>query len=166
MPISKTVELKPEKIEYFKKVDPSKLNHKELKQWLNWWQNNYSSLDYLKFLSTKNTDYLTLINHLYVQPKQKIIIENEEEKNLLNSKNEAEQTRNNMINDLKAKKFEYYEGFWNPNTVLLGGLGNDPIPDKENDPIINFKKSIENAKQKNRKINFFTLPVDKTTVEE
>ena len=28
---------------------------------------------------------------------------------------------------MKTQKNEYKEGFWNVNTVLLGGLGKDPI---------------------------------------
>ena len=32
-----------------------------------------------------------------------------------------------MLSELKAKKTDYKTGFWNANSVLLGGLGQDPI---------------------------------------
>ena len=31
------------------------------------------------------------------------------------------------LEELKSQKTEFVEGFWNVNTVLLGGLGKDPI---------------------------------------
>ena len=31
------------------------------------------------------------------------------------------------IEEMKSQKNEYKEGFWNVNTVLLGGLGKDPV---------------------------------------
>ena len=31
------------------------------------------------------------------------------------------------LEELKSQKTEFVEGFWNVNTVLLGGLGKDPV---------------------------------------
>ena len=31
------------------------------------------------------------------------------------------------LEEMKSQKTEYKEGFWNVNTVLLGGLGKDPV---------------------------------------
>ena len=30
------------------------------------------------------------------------------------------------LNEIRAQKTEYQEGFWNVNSVMLGGLGRDP----------------------------------------
>jgi hypothetical protein len=37
----------------------------------------------------------------------------------------------------------------------LGGLGNDPEPDNENDPLLRLKHSLEESKTKVNKIQFF-----------
>jgi hypothetical protein len=66
-----------------------------------------------------------------------------------------------MILEMKKRKSAYEPGVWNADTVLLGGLGNDPEPDTENDPILKLRKNIEEAKSKTRKINLF-----KTDLEE
>ena len=31
------------------------------------------------------------------------------------------------LEEMKSQKNEYNEGFWNVNTVMLGGLGKDPV---------------------------------------
>ena len=46
-------EIKPEKIELFKTIDPSTLSEKEYKNWYKWWIENYSTQDYFKYLSTQ-----------------------------------------------------------------------------------------------------------------
>lgn len=52
-PQIKPLEIKPEKIEIYKKADPSTYNNKEFKNWYTWWQTNLSSEDYFKYLSTQ-----------------------------------------------------------------------------------------------------------------
>ncbi len=106
-------------------------------------------------MSTQKNDYLTLLYHLYDEPKQKLIIENEEEKLLVNKREEAINKRNEMINDYKNKKLVYEPGFWNPNAVFLNGLGKEPEPDESEDPLMKFEKSIEQSKPKYKKIHFF-----------
>jgi hypothetical protein len=60
-----------------------------------------------------------------------------------------------MITDLKKQKFSYEPGVWNPNSVLLGGLGTDPLPDPENDPLLKFKQNLLDQKSKSQKFRFF-----------
>jgi hypothetical protein len=56
---------------------------------------------------------------------------------------------------LKKDKFTYEPGVWNANTVLLGGLGKEPEPDENNDPLMKFKQNLQNAKPKSTKFQFF-----------
>ena len=60
-----------------------------------------------------------------------------------------------MIDELNRTKNNFQSGFWNPNSVLLGGLGNDPVPDQDEDPVLKLEKSIQQSRPKNRKIQFF-----------
>jgi hypothetical protein len=50
-PIIHPVELKPERIEEFRKADPSVMKKKELKNWISWWESHFTSEDYFKFLN-------------------------------------------------------------------------------------------------------------------
>ena len=60
-----------------------------------------------------------------------------------------------MIEDLKRRKFTYEQGYWNPESVILGGLGNEPEPEADNDPILKLKNTLEESKTKVNKIQFF-----------
>ena len=60
-----------------------------------------------------------------------------------------------MINDLKRQKFAYEPGVWNANSILICGLGADPVPDPDKDPLLNFKKNLLDQKSKNLKFKFF-----------
>ena len=60
-----------------------------------------------------------------------------------------------MIDDLKKRKFTYEQGFWNSESVYLGGLGNEPEPEPEDDPLLRLKNSLEDSKAKVNKIQFF-----------
>ena len=63
--------------------------------------------------------------------------------------------RENIIEDLKKRKFTYETGYWNADTVYLGGLGNEPEPDSDTDPLVKLKNSLEESKAKVNKIQFF-----------
>lgn len=83
-------ELKPEKVELFRTSDPSTFEKKELKNWFDWWQNSFTSDDYLKYLSTQNSDYLGLLNHLYDNNKDVAIELTDFEIKLENERQKAE----------------------------------------------------------------------------
>ncbi len=51
--IFQSLEIKPEKIEMFRTGDPSTFSNKEFKNWLEWWESNFSIEDYFKYLSTQ-----------------------------------------------------------------------------------------------------------------
>jgi len=65
--------------------------------------------------------------------------------------------RNEILTDLKKRKSEYNQGLWNPETVLLGGLGNDPKLDAQDDPVIKLQESLLIKKDKLKKIQFFKV---------
>lgn len=46
-------EIKPEKIELYRNSDPTTLTNKEFNHWYDWWKDNFTSEDYLKYLSTQ-----------------------------------------------------------------------------------------------------------------
>lgn len=86
--------------------------------WLNWWKNNISSYDYLKYLSTQETDYLNVIYNFYKNEQEEETIESQEI--------EVEQETSKMLalkQKIIRKKTQQYKDLWNVNTVTLGGLG-------------------------------------------
>ena len=148
--------IKPEKMEQFKNIDPSTLSEKEYKSWYNWWINHYSSQDYLKYLSTQNSDYLSLIFHLYGDKKnEKNFIATDQEKELIEAKIKAEKDREMMIRELEIRKKNYEPGMWNCETVALNGLGNEPRPGEDEDPVLRLKKSLEETKTEIKNILLF-----------
>ncbi len=65
-----------------------------------------------------------------------------------------------MILDMKKRKNQYEQGLWNPNSLFLGGLGNEPVPEEDEDPIIKLKKSLEKSKPKVKKAEIFKRNID------
>ena len=48
----KPFEIRPEKIALFKQSNPTTLSTKDFHVWLNWWQTNFTTDDYFKYVST------------------------------------------------------------------------------------------------------------------
>ncbi len=63
--------------------------------------------------------------------------------------------RENMINQLNIRKKTFEPGVWNAETVTLGGLGNEPKPSDDEDPVLRLKKSLEETKSDIKKIQLF-----------
>jgi hypothetical protein len=70
-----------------------------------------------------------------------------------------------MINDMKKRKNQYESGLWNPNSLFLGGLGNEPVPEENEDPILILKKSLEKSKPKVKKAEIFKRNIDENKEE-
>lgn len=71
-----------------------------------------------------------------------------------------------ILDELRKKKFSYEQGVWNPNTVILGGLGNDPIIDDDIDPLVKLRKELENSRPKSKKVQLFrSLDIDESDEE-
>lgn len=79
----------------------------------------------------------------------------EEDQALLDERNRALIERENRIAQLKERKIKFEPGVWNADTVLLGGLGHDPVLNPDDDPIVQFEQDLENRKPKAKRINLF-----------
>ncbi|XP_075456813.1 coiled-coil domain-containing protein 87 isoform X2 [Ascaphus truei] len=94
--------------------------------WLVWWKSAITTEDYMKYVSTQDLDYLKVVYHLYDSD-----FEDEELANLVRFKEQDQEQkkreRDKRIADFRAKKQDFVPGMWNINSVMLGGLGTDPI---------------------------------------
>nr|XP_055046557.1 coiled-coil domain-containing protein 87 isoform X2 [Misgurnus anguillicaudatus] len=96
--------------------------------WFNWWKCQLSFDDYINYISNQDSDYLSVIFHLYDSEDE------EEERKKLAQKQKKERRRRQQerINLLRKVKQEYVPGFWNVNTIQMGGLGKDPELEETN----------------------------------
>jgi hypothetical protein len=65
-----------------------------------------------------------------------------------------------MISELKRKKSTYEPDMWNPETILLGGLGKEPELETDIDPLKIYEKKQERPKTRTKKVDLFR-PFDK-----
>ncbi|XP_052280455.1 coiled-coil domain-containing protein 87-like isoform X2 [Dreissena polymorpha] len=124
--------------------------------WLQWWKSTITSDDYLKYLSTQETDYMGAVFHFYDSGD-----EDEDEEDQVaptglpatlgtttvhhvthkpsasrathSSKQSIHKEKEKKLEEMKAAKAEYQEGFWNVNSVLMGGLGREPVIEEEDE---------------------------------
>ncbi|KAJ8029847.1 Coiled-coil domain-containing protein 87 [Holothuria leucospilota] len=106
-------------------------NARSYASWLAWWKNTISSEDYIKYLSTQESDYLGVVFHFYdhdgVSSTDDKSETNEERLALL----EKERERQEKLAQLREQKSHFTEGMWNVGTITLGGLGKDPELEEE-----------------------------------
>ncbi|KAL4227253.1 Coiled-coil domain-containing protein 87 [Mactra antiquata] len=140
--------------------------------WLQWWKSTITSDDYMKYLSTQETDYMAAVFHFYDSGEEDDDDDDDDggrhiptgypatlgttaltsqkrspSRTTHSSKHTLEREKEKKMEDLKEKKSEYQEGFWNVNTVLLGGLGKDPvIEDEEEEKQSKAPKSADTQK--------------------
>ncbi|XP_069620412.1 coiled-coil domain-containing protein 87 isoform X2 [Ranitomeya imitator] len=91
--------------------------------WLVWWKSIVNTDDYMKYISTKDLDYLKVIYHLYKSDSE------EEEQATIAARlrrEEQKRQRDKKLADLREQKQRYSPGMWNVNSVMLGGLGSEP----------------------------------------
>lgn len=60
-----------------------------------------------------------------------------------------------MMEELRKQKYSYEQGVWNPNTVFLGGLGNEPELDENVDPLAQMRKGLEKSRPKSKRVQLF-----------
>lgn len=109
-------------------TDDHGLLSNSVQSWLTWWKNTVNSDDYMKFLSTQDTDYLGVLFQFYnsddaeneerIQTEKRRILENEKK-----------------VKALVLEKVKYEPGLWNANSVLLGGLGQRPTIDSQEENV-------------------------------
>ncbi len=49
----KPFDIRPEKLALFKRSNPTTFATKDFHAWLNWWQTNFTTEDYFKYISTQ-----------------------------------------------------------------------------------------------------------------
>ncbi|XP_062617089.1 coiled-coil domain-containing protein 87-like isoform X2 [Saccostrea cucullata] len=135
--------------------------------WLQWWRSTITSDDYMKYLSTTESDYMGVVFHFYDSEDED---EDDEEEPTPRgytiprmgvspfkphsragqpSKLAELKEREKKIEELKQEKNKYEEGMWNVNSILMGGLGKDPIltePQDDDDASSTRKKSADTTK--------------------
>lgn len=134
--------------------------------WMQWWKNTITSDDYMKYLSTQETDYMGALFHFYdsddeeetepatttIAPIPGIVISKTGTRTTHSTKTsikaaDATKEKEKKMSELKTIKSEYKEGFWNVNTVLMGGLGKDPNLEGEDDGLLSARtRSADTAK--------------------
>ena len=60
-----------------------------------------------------------------------------------------------LIAELKKRKCSFERDMWNAETILLGGLGNDPILESSEDPLQIYEKNQLRPKSKTKRIQLF-----------
>lgn len=127
--------------------------------WLLWWKSTITSDDYMKYLSTQETDYMAAVFHFYDSDEEDededegpthhhhhhhhytsglgaagmLSVKRSPSRTTHSSKHTLEKEKEIKMKALQEQKAEYQEGFWNVNSVMLGGLGKDPVIEEEKD---------------------------------
>ncbi|XP_020621129.1 coiled-coil domain-containing protein 87-like [Orbicella faveolata] len=104
---------------------------KSYNSWLAWWRSTITTDDFLKFLSTQENDYMSLLFHLYDSDHEADDEDDGDEARPDTIQMALLREREKKLAELKSIKTEYQPGVWNVNSVLLGGLGNEPDVDEE-----------------------------------
>ncbi|XP_015267397.1 PREDICTED: coiled-coil domain-containing protein 87 [Gekko japonicus] len=104
------------------------LSQKRRASWLRWWKTTFNTDDYLTYISTKDSDYLQVVFHLYDYDREEEEEEEEEEHPILDEgerkkQEEVKREERKKAAELQSEKEEYQSGEWNFNTILMGGLG-------------------------------------------
>ncbi|PIK61283.1 putative coiled-coil domain-containing protein, partial [Apostichopus japonicus] len=101
-------------------------NARSYASWLAVEENTVSSEDYIKYLSTQESDYLGVVFHFYDHEGSTSIDDKSETDEERLAQMAKEKERLQKLTELREQKSQYTEGMWNVATVTLGGLGRDP----------------------------------------
>uniref|UniRef100_K7F6I2 Coiled-coil domain containing 87 n=1 Tax=Pelodiscus sinensis TaxID=13735 RepID=K7F6I2_PELSI len=113
--------------------------HKQKTTWYQWWKSALNADDYLKYISTKESDYLHVIFHLYNEGEEPIFIDEAQKKLLEEAQREAKQ----KVAEVRSQREKYMPGMWNTNTIRLGGLGTFEDQDHKPEDIRLLQKRLE-----------------------
>ena len=102
---------------------------KSYTNWLQWWKSIISGDDYMKYMSLRENDYLALVFHLYDSEEE---VDSADERDLLleNELEKEREKRDQLLQAMLEEKNKVVPGFWNANSILMGGLGKDPELDE------------------------------------
>ncbi|XP_026085076.1 coiled-coil domain-containing protein 87 [Carassius auratus] len=100
--------------------------------WFQWWRCQLSMDDYLNYISNQDSDYLSVLFHLYDSEDDDDEEEAERHKLAQMQRDERRRRQQERISSLRRQKQEFVPGFWNINTIAMGGLGREPEMDEKN----------------------------------
>ena len=98
---------------------------KSYTNWLQWWKSIISGDDYLKYMSLRESDYLALVFHLY-DSEEEVDSADERDLQLENDLAKEREKRDHLLQVMLEEKNKVVPGYWNANSVMMGGLGKDP----------------------------------------
>ncbi|CAM4564854.1 unnamed protein product [Leuciscus chuanchicus] len=98
--------------------------------WFQWWRWQLSLDDYLNYISNQDSDYLSVLFHLYDSDDDDDDDEEAERHKLALQRDERRRRQQERISSLRRRKQEFVPGFWNINTIKMGGLGREPELDE------------------------------------
>lgn len=99
-----------------------------------------SAEDYQRYTSIRDSDYLALIFHLY--DSEEDVDSADERDALLESEMKKEKERRNQkLEKMMEAKNKYEGGFWNANSILMGGLGKHPDIDDQEGAVLSLEQS-------------------------
>ncbi|XP_032991774.1 coiled-coil domain-containing protein 87 [Lacerta agilis] len=115
---------------------------KERTSWLKWWKATFNTDDYLKYIGTKESDYLPVIFHLYS------VKEDEEQQAVLDEVKvkKQEKVKRDVIKkaaELQTKKEEFEHGKWNFKSTMLRGLETVFSSDHTSEDLKVFQRRLE-----------------------
>ncbi|KAL2102993.1 hypothetical protein ACEWY4_002161 [Coilia grayii] len=122
---------------------PADMTSRAYTAWFQWWKSYLSLDDYLRYITGQELDYLAVVFQLH-ETEVKKDTEEEKMKALQQQRDEKKRARTKKIEALKRMKQEYIMGVWNVNSVLLGGLWNEPVLEEEGSP---EEEEASNVKQ-------------------
>ncbi|XP_066273764.1 coiled-coil domain-containing protein 87-like isoform X2 [Branchiostoma lanceolatum] len=114
--------------------------------WLAWWKSTINTDDYLKYLSTQESDFMGVVFHFYDSEESEDEEETEQGKRLTSKRQQQALEKEQKIEELRQKKTEFVSGMWNVNSVLLGGLGRDPAVEEDE----GYPSSVEETPRADR----------------
>ncbi|XP_059843508.1 coiled-coil domain-containing protein 87 [Hypanus sabinus] len=85
---------------------------------------NINLNDYLTYVLTQGSDYLAVLYHFYENEDEK----DEERRALFARELELKREEEMELTEIRLVKEEFVTGTWNINTIMLGGLGKEPLP--------------------------------------
>ncbi|XP_043092323.1 coiled-coil domain-containing protein 87 isoform X2 [Puntigrus tetrazona] len=111
--------------------------------WFQWWRCQLSMDDYLDYISNQDSDYLSVLFHLYDSDEDDD--EEAERHKLAQLQIDERRSQQERLRSLRRLKQEFVPGFWNINTIEMGGLGRDPEQHEKN-PEEEIKDASEGQK--------------------
>nr|XP_006814200.1 PREDICTED: coiled-coil domain-containing protein 87-like [Saccoglossus kowalevskii] len=125
-------------------------NSRAYASWLSWWKSTINSDDYMKYLSTQESDYLGVAFHFYDSGEDDSDDEKTGKKGPSTARLEKMKERKQKIDEMKVEKSTYVPGLWNANAVLMGGLGKDPevLIEEEEEEVEVTPRSVRSRRSK------------------